>query len=437
MKQRMINIVCLMATLIITMMFLLVGCSHNKATVDATEANYQDVTVISPYEKAADEYKKIIEGLPEGSAYAFADMSKDHDVLLVTEAPITFNGEMDAAKATVYGYDAKGDIKKYGTIESNSTSMPIVVKDGYAYFGSHHYVSRATVDEKNSKLVVETAKEGDKKYDAFFKAYNGGTIVNFTKNNVASAKADKAKAKDKTTKKAVENEEMEYISPDGWRVRYDPKAIAANEIDKHAAQFVYQGKAAGSCLTEIKYIADKQPEEVLYEVTSEWGDQEKIQRSEGFFPGTDDKWAFWRVLPDNGKGSRLSMTAIATEYNGGVLLAVETFHSSGKDDIDMAASDALANVIDSITFKNFKEQKMYSYVPGTYKAADKNAKFQSITLNKDHTGVLTDSKGKKASLTWGSIELTAKDGSFKYQYDIEGDNLLLEVKDGNWVEFSK
>ena len=271
--------------------------------------------------------------------------------------------------------------------------------------------------------------------DATEANYEDATVVSVTEKKAADK--DKTKTAEKSTAKPVDNDEMEYISPDGWRVRYDPKAIAANEVDKHSAQFVYQGKAAGACLAEIKYIAHKQPEEVLYEVTSEWGDQEKVQRSEGFFPGTDDKWAFWRVLPDNGKGSGLSMTAIATEYNDGVLLAVETFHSSDKEDIDMAASDALANVIDSITFKNFKELKMYSYVPGTYKAADKNAKFQSVTLKKGHTGVLTDSKGKKHNILWGSIELTAEDGSFKYQYDIEGDNLMLEVKDGNWVEFSK
>lgn len=238
--------------------------------------------------------------------------------------------------------------------------------------------------------------------------------------------------------KEVSNDDMEYISEDGWRVRYNAKEIAASDIDEHAAQFVYQGKAAGSCVAEIKYIADKQPEEVLYEVTSEWGDQDKIQRSEGIFPGTTDKWGYWRVLPDNGKGSRLSMTAIAGEYNDGVLLMVETLHNSGNDEMDMAASDVLADLIGSITYKDFEDQEMYEYFPGTYKTADKDAKYTTVTLKKDHTGVLTDSKGKKAEVLWGSTELISAENAFTYSFDIEGDNLLLQLKDGgNWVEYTK
>lgn len=265
------------------------------------------------------------------------------------------------------------------------------------------------------------------------------TVVSPAKNNKKDKTKDKSESKSKDNiKKEVTNEEMEFISPDGWRVTYNAKTIAASEVDKHTAQFVYQGEAAGTCMTEIKYIADKQPEEVLYDVTSEWGSQDKIQRSEGTFPGTNDKLGYWRVLPDNGKGSRLSMTAIATEYNDGTLLAVETFHNSGKDEIDMAASDALAEVIDSITFKNFKEQKMYDYVPGIYKAADKDAKYTTVTLKKDHTGVLTDSKGKKHDITWGSTELKAKDGSFTLSYNIEGDYLYLQLdNDGDWIEYAK
>ncbi len=429
MKKKMITLVSLIAAFI--MMFTLAGCNKDKpADVSAANANKEKTTVVSPVKndkKDKDDYKEILAGLKAGSAYAYADIGKEHKVLLVTDAPMEFDGKLEAARATVYGYDKNGNVKNYGSIESTSTSMPLMANGSYIYFGSHHSMSRARVDEQNSKLIVETAKEGDKKYDSFFNGYADGNIVKFT-----AVKKDAAKEKE------VTNEEMEFISPDGWRVRYDAKSIAATEVDKHTAQFVYQGEAAGTCMAEIKYIADKQPEEVLYDVTSEWGDQSKIQRSEGTFPGTDDKLGYWRVLPDNGKGSRLSMTAIATEYNDGVLLAVETFHSSGKDEIDMAASDALAEVIDSITFKNFKEQKMHSYVAGTYKAADKDAKYTSVILKKDYTGVLTDSKGKKHEITWGSTELKAKDGNFTYSYTIEGDNLYLQLdNDGDWIEYAK
>ncbi len=240
----------------------------------------------------------------------------------------------------------------------------------------------------------------------------------------------------KTTASEITNDDMEYMSPDGWRVLYNAKTIESMEQDEHAAQFVYLGESAGTNMVEIKYIADKQPEEVLYEVTEEWGDQEDIKRSEGIFPGTDDKWGYWRTLDAKEGTSGLGMTAIAGEYNGGVLLFVVTSHMSGDEETDMAASDALSNVIDSITYKEFKDQTMYDYFPGTYKADDDNKEYKSLVLNKDHTGVLTDAKGNKTKLTWGSIELMAEDGSFTYEYTIEGDDLYVNTGN-NWVEFEK
>lgn len=239
-----------------------------------------------------------------------------------------------------------------------------------------------------------------------------------------------------TATAAVSNADMEYMSPDGWRVRYDGKTMESMEQDEHAAQFVYIGESAGTNMVEIKYIADKQPEEVLYEVTEEWGDQEDIKRTEGIFPGTDDKWGYWRTLDAKEGTSGLGMSAIAGEYNGGVLLFVITSHMSGDEETDMAASDAIANVIDSITYKNFEDQSMYDYFPGTYKAGSENKLFRSVTLKKDHTGVLTDAKGNKTDVLWGSIELTAEDGSAAYEYTIEGDSLYVNVG-GDWVDFVK
>ncbi len=274
---------------------------------------------------------------------------------------------------------------------------------------------------------VETAKE-----KASAKKSGDTKKTDDTKKSATQTKKKTAKRTD-----AVTNDDMEYMSPDGWRVRYNAKEIESAELGKHAAQFVYTGKSAGTNMVTISYIVDKQPEEVLYDVTSQWTkDNAKIKRSEGFFPGTSDKWGYWRELPAAKNGSGLGMTAIAGEYNGGVLLFEVTSHMSGKEEIDMAVSDTLSGVIDSITyFKGFKDQTMYSYYPGTYKATGKDAKYASVTLKKDHTGVLTDAKGKKTRVTWGSTTLTPETGK-GIQFDIEGDNLYLEL--GNdWVEYSK
>ncbi len=236
---------------------------------------------------------------------------------------------------------------------------------------------------------------------------------------------------------ATDNDAMEFVSKDGWRVVYNAKDIEGMEVDDHAAQFVYVGESAGTNMVEIRYIKDKQPEEVLYDLTSTWtNDQEAVKRSEGIFPGTDDKWGYWRELPASKDGSRLGQTAIAGEFNGGVLLFTVTSHMSGDDETDIPVSDAISGVIDSITYPNgFKDQTMYSYFPGTYKADKDNKAYKSVVLKKDHTGVITDAKGKKTNVMWGSIELTDDNGK-SCEYTIEGDSLMMNVGD-DWVSFTK
>jgi len=122
------------------------------------------------------------------------------------------------------------------------------------------------------------------------------------------------------------------------------------EIDEHSAQFVYTGESAGTNMVIISYIPGKQPEEALYDLTSEWEDQEAINRREGFFPGT--------YASDNEK----------------------------------------------------------------------------LVLNDDHNGVL--SIQDDVDIIWGSNYTMATDGSFKYDFSIEGDNLYLNY-DGKWLEFNK
>ena len=225
------------------------------------------------------------------------------------------------------------------------------------------------------------------------------------------------------------HEEMTYMSSDGFQVRYNAMSVEAMEIDEHSVQFVYTGESAGTNMVIISCIPDKQPEEALYELTSAWGEQESVSRREGFFPGTDDKWGYWRELfPEDGVSS-LAETAIAGEYNGGVLMFEIVSHMSGNDETDMAVSDTMSGIIDSITYDSFEPQTMYSYYPGTYVADN-----EKLVLNDDHSGVL--SIQDDIDIIWGSNYVTASDGSFTYEFSIEGDNLNLNY-DGEWLEFNK
>ncbi len=230
-------------------------------------------------------------------------------------------------------------------------------------------------------------------------------------------------------------EEGEYISPDGWSVRYDVPDIEANEIDEHTAAFVYVGESAGTNMVTISYVADKQPEEAMSEITEAWGDGEDIIRTEGIFPGTDDKWGYWRTLPALEEGSGLSETLIGGEYNGGVLLFDIVSHNGVDEEQNMEVGDSLAFVIDSIRYEHFEPQAMYGYIPGTYSMTDEDTgAVYSVVLNEDHTGVL--SFQDDVDIFWGSYEIIEAAGQNTYEYTIEGDDLLLEM-DGIWVTYTK
>ena len=239
---------------------------------------------------------------------------------------------------------------------------------------------------------------------------------------------------------ASESDFETFTSEDGWSVSYRPDIIEAAQTDDHSAQFVYLGECAGTCMLTISYVEGKQPQELLYEVTEPWGSQDDIRRLEGYFPGTEDKWGYWRSLGPDEDGTGIERSAIAGEYNGGVLLFDILTHRAGDSAMDVPMSDHLAEVIDSITYDEFEPQTEFSYVPGRYvfehteKAGGKKVTSEySVTLNEDHTG--TVSMQEDVDICWGSAELTGP-MDIRYEYTIEGDSLLLNV-DGEWLSFDR
>ena len=76
---------------------------------------------------------------------------------------------------------------------------------------------------------------------------------------------------------------------------------------------------------------------------------------------------------------------------------------------------------------------MYNYIPGTYSAEQDGAVY-SVVLNEDHSGELQFQDS--IAIYWSSTELIAIDGSFQYEYAIEGDTLLLNY-DGTWLSFDR
>lgn len=152
---------------------------------------------------------------------------------------------------------------------------------------------------------------------------------------------------------APENDEMSYVSPDGWTVSYDPELFECNEIDEHSAQFTFLGEAAGACLVSVSYIEGEEPEAYLDEYTADWG--EDTTAIEGILPGTKDTPGFFRMTPDEEEGSGLQETAIAGAYKDGILFIDVLSHRSGDEEQDMYVSDMLANVVDSVRVEDLAD----------------------------------------------------------------------------------
>ena len=127
----------------------------------------------TPYEDDMKSYDSVIESLPAGSYYAFADMSPDHDALLVTEYVFdNLDGTLAAIDATVYGFDKDGGIKEYGTVKSGGTANPLAVKDGELYCAHHQYIDKVRIDESASEMITD---EGD-----YFEDYGDTVVIAFT-----------------------------------------------------------------------------------------------------------------------------------------------------------------------------------------------------------------------------------------------------------------
>ena len=237
------------------------------------------------------------------------------------------------------------------------------------------------------------------------------------------------------------SDEQSYQSKDGWSVRYDASLIEVKEEDG-AAAFIYKNDSAENSMVTIRTVSGKQPEEALAELTSEWGEddsiQEKIHRSEGFFPGTSDKWGYWRTLHGTTDGTEPDRTAIAGEYNGGVLIFEFTSFRTGDDGIDMAQSDVLAEIVDSVAYEKFEAQSLYEGIAGEYYAEEDEETGETCTLSlkEDHTGVLHLQNDSR--ILWGSIRLTAANPADpSYEYTREGDTMLIKLDQENWVPFRK
>lgn len=146
-----------------------------------------------------------------------------------------------------------------------------------------------------------------------------------------------------------------YEDANGWSLQYYEDSFDVNKENGMVA-FVYKGESAGTNMLTVSYEVDTtNPEEVADKLVKEWGDS--AVKSEGIFPGTESVPCFRASLPVGEDGTGMYMEAIIRSYMEGCLVFELTGHNSGDDEMDMAVSDQLAMLIDSVEFTQYMDSE--------------------------------------------------------------------------------
>ncbi len=187
----------------------------DDAAQAATEPAVEESTLASRYQDDMARYQTVIDGLQDGQAYGFADIS-DVDVLLVADNVYdNLDGNMVAMKADVYCVNGADEVVKYGTVASSDSGYPLyVTADKCLMFGGNHKLTKVYVDIEAGAIItfeeftetfdadgkaayhylsmdegIDADVEDDSAHGAMLEQYETGTPVNFTTVGEAAAAA--------------------------------------------------------------------------------------------------------------------------------------------------------------------------------------------------------------------------------------------------------
>lgn len=229
-----------------------------------------------------------------------------------------------------------------------------------------------------------------------------------------------------------------YESEDGWSVYYDSDLVSVEER-ADAVVFAYTGESSGTNEVRISYIPNTSTDIVLADALIDY-ERSRIERSEGYFAGRRDIWAFSADVVPQGS-YRQGYTAV--EYNGGVLLVERIGYEESDEELGEEITRTMSAIPDSVEFEDMKPQAEYDYVPGKYKldteeVGENAANYPSlIILRDDHTGTITIQD--TVDIVWYSRDGLIREnyaGGESYYYSIEGDMLYLQQGE-EYVPFVK
>ena len=212
-------------------------------------------------------------------------------------------------------------------------------------------------------------------------------------------------------KNAAAGDDLVYEDANGWSVRYDPDLFTVNGGGPEVS-FVYTGESAGTNMITVTYTVDNKAEAAIKELGESWS--EKTEYSDGPFPGADYAKGYRAVLPPEEEGSGLYMTAIARDYMDGALIFELTGHNGNDEEMNMAVSDHLAGIIDSLTWTVYDYDTIIGYLSDDlyYALADMDKDHDALLIAKEDT-VFDNADGTMASTE-----------AYVYGYDENG-NIIL------------
>ena len=150
--------------------------THTEETTDAPEMEEvaaEETEVVSPFVKDLEMYDEVISKLSKDQWYTFADISKDYDILLVTDGTYdNLDGNMAAIDATLYGLDSEGKVVELGTVESNGTAYPLAVYDQCLMFGGNHHMGMIFVENGNVITKLDASETFDEEGNATYSLFD-------------------------------------------------------------------------------------------------------------------------------------------------------------------------------------------------------------------------------------------------------------------------
>ena len=143
-------------------------------------------------------------------------------------------------------------------------------------------------------------------------------------------------------------EKSVYHDANGWSIKYNANDFEINRENGNVF-IVYTGESAGTNMITVTYTVEDKAEAAIKKLGESWG-SDKTSYSEAPFLGNEDITGYWAILEPDTEGSGAYETALGRDYMDGALIFDISGHNGNDDAQNMAVSDALSGIIDSITF---------------------------------------------------------------------------------------